>query len=160
MEGFGMTQALQVGTSLAGGLSEMAMRDFQADQARAEASAERDSAQQQARMIRRATRRESGAARAAMAASGTRLDEFSMINTNEIERLGEQDAAMTILTGNRRARTAEAQADLYGRAGRNALAGSLLDGATKAYSGWKGAKEPTDNFGGTMGYLRSGRLGD
>lgn len=69
------------------------------------AAYEKDAAKEQAERIMRARKRQVSAARAATAASGTKLDEFSMINTNEIERLGASDEQMTLLTGERRGRS-------------------------------------------------------
>lgn len=66
---------------------------------------EKDAAKEQAQRIMRARSRQVSAARAATAASGTKLDTFSEINTNEIERLGASDEQMTLLTGERRGRS-------------------------------------------------------
>lgn len=101
---------------------------------------ETQAAEDHARAIRDATRRRSGAARAAMAASGTALDEFSAINTNEIERLGGSDEAMTILTGRRRGSALRRQADNEEQAGLFDAAGGLVGSGVSAYSGWKGSK--------------------
>lgn len=105
-----------------------------------QAAEETQAAEDHARAIRDATRRRSGAARAAMAASGTALDEFSTVNTNEIERLGGSDEAMTILTGRRRDSALRRQADNEEQGGLFDAAGGLVGAGVSAYSGWKGSK--------------------
>jgi hypothetical protein len=114
-----------------------------------QAAEESQAAEDHARAIRDATRRRVGAARAATAASGTALDEFSTINTREIENLGGSDEAMTILTGRRRSSALSRQADNEQSAGLFDAFGGLAQAGGSAYSGWKGAKGPKG--GGTIG---------
>lgn len=111
----------------------------------AEAMYERDAAKQQAEMILKAAGRERGRARAATAASGTRLDEFSSIIEQDIMTRGETDAAMTILSGERKGRALEHQGKFAEIAGRQGLANSMFDAAGYGLmktGGWKGAREP------------------
>jgi len=123
-----------VGTVQAAGENAQARRMQAAEEAQA--------AEDHARSIRDATRRRVGAARAAMAGSGTALDEFSTINTREIENLGGSDEAMTILTGRRRSSALSRQADNEQSAGLFDALGGLAQAGASAYSGWKGAKGP------------------
>src|SRR5574341_209773 len=102
-----MLAATAVGT-----VSAVQQQKERAEMQEADAAALRDEAAAHAEKIRAAVRREKGAARAAMAASGIALDEFSEINTADIERLGASDEAMTLLSGQRRARSLEASARL------------------------------------------------
>jgi hypothetical protein len=171
---FGATtlMALQVGSSLIQGNNakkaanaEAAMlRDNSAQEIEAatlNAASERDAYQAQAGKLLKATRRERGAARAAIAASGTALDEFALMNEQYIQEAGETDAAMTILTGERRGRAIEREgqqrataalqrAGLTEARGRNAQTASILN-AGMAVAGWKGAKTGISDDGYSMG---------
>lgn len=146
---------MAVGGQVLGGMAQKAQGSAQASLARAEAMQERDTAAQEAQMIMRAARRQQGAARAATAASGVRIDEFSMGVEDEIGQLASQDAAMTILSGNRRAQGLEFRADTARRAGRSQAAASLFSAAGTGYSAWRGAKGPTRDprpfYDGTTG---------
>lgn len=108
------------------------------DQDERDAAYAKDAAKAQAENIMRARRKQVAAARAATAASGTRLDEFSEINTNEIEREGASDEQMMLLTGRR-----QADSMTYGK-GNGARAAALNgvgDLMTTGYQvGWKGKK--------------------
>lgn len=143
---------LQAVGNVATGFSRLAQGDAQRSLARADAMYERDAARQQAEMILKAGRREQGAARAATAASGVRLDEFSDIPVDEIRSAAAQDAAMTMLSGNRRARSLEFSGDAAGRAGRAGMTESLFRAGSVAYTGWKNPKRSTNPFyDGTTG---------
>jgi len=133
---------MSVGGQVLGGLSSKAMGDARASLARADAYYERDAAEQEAKAIMRAARRQKGAARAATAASGARVDEFSLVAESEIDQLAAQDASMTILTGRRRARSLEFGGDAAKRGGEGALYGSLFTAGATAYSNWKGSVGP------------------
>ena len=124
--------------NLAGGVSEMAYRNVQAAQMRSDAAGERDSATQQAQRILRETERRRGAARAATAASGAAVDQFALRNEQDIQAAGENDAAMTILSGERSARVQESGARMQRAAGLNAMGSSLFRGA-EAFKNWRGA---------------------
>lgn len=106
------------------------------DQADAqEAAYERDAAKQQAEQIARARRKQVAAARAATAASGTALDEFSEINTSDIEQSGGLDEQMTLLNGDRRARSMTYGA---GNGARAAALNGVGDVLSTGYQvGWK-----------------------
>jgi hypothetical protein len=152
--------AMKAGGTMLQGYGEMSAANMEAGQLRMEAAGERDAAQAQAERILRATRKERGAARAALTASGTALDEFALINEEDIQLRGEMDAAMATLTGARRARSLETKASLKASAGRNAFLGSLVSGGSSLYDGWKGAKEPVD-YGAMDDLYHSNRsLGD
>ena len=129
-------------------LGSLAQGNAQASAANADAASERLSAAQHAANLRRATRREVGSARAAIAGSGTALDGFSQINTDDIERLGSQDASQAILSGELRAQDQQFMGKMAKYGSITKATGSLLQGA--AYSGWKGVKTPAF-FDGTTG---------
>lgn len=105
-----------------------------------EALNEKDAAKAHAEMIARAVRREKGAARAAMAASGTQLDDFSTINTDDIEFMGSQDEAMTKLTGARRARSLEYAGDAAYQSAKFEAIGGMIRAGGSAYGNWKNSK--------------------
>ena len=122
-------------------VSSIAYSQAQTEGSKADAAAERDAASQHAEKILRATNKQRAAARAATAASGTRVDEFSLGVEQEILEAGETDAAMTILGADRRARTLRTQAKLQTAAGYGEAGGSLFRAAYA--KGWKSPKEPT-----------------
>jgi hypothetical protein len=134
---------LSVAGQVAGGLASAEMGKTQNVLAQADAAYERDTAEQQATRVRREVMRQKGAARAATAASGARLDEFALGAEHEIGMLGAQDASMLILTGKRRAEAMERGGRMSARAGRNRLEGSLFRasmGEDGLFGKWKGAK--------------------
>ena len=113
-------------------------RDQQDEQ---DAAYERDAAKAQAEQISRARRKQVASARAATAASGTKLDEFSEINTSDIEHAGASDEQMTLLSGQRRSASM-----LYGQG--NGARAAALNGVGDMLStgyqfGWKGKKGRT-----------------
>lgn len=147
-------EMMMMGGQVAGGLSRSAQGDAENSLARADAAYERDASQQQAEKILRAARRQKGTARAATGASGARIDEFSLGAEQEIDTLANEDAAMTILTGKRRANSLEFAGASAKRAGRNALSASLFSASQTGYDGWKGAKKAapkSEFYDGTTG---------
>lgn len=150
----------------AGGVSGLLYADTQAQQMKADAAAQQDASRQQARNILRETERRRGAARAATAASGARIDEFSLANEQEILQAGETDAAMEILSGERRARGLRTGAKLARAQGLNEF-GSSLFAASASLGAWRGAKfSGTNDIPGANGnnamdqFLRYGKGGD
>jgi len=137
---------MQVGSSIVGGISKMAAADISAAGYRMQADGEIDAAQSQAEKIMRAANRQRGAARAATAASGAAIDEFALGVEKEILTAGETDAAMTVLTGERRARALSLAAEAREAAGQGALVSSLFDAAQAGFKGWKGALKPAESF--------------
>jgi hypothetical protein len=138
--------AAMAGGKVLGGFAEKSYQDNLAAQSRLDALGEKDAAQAQAERIMKAAERQRGAARAATAASGAAIDEFALGVEQEILAAGETDAAMTVLTGERRARTLNYQADMQKAAGKGALVGSLFDAAGTAFGGWKGTAKPADSY--------------
>ncbi|MEJ2895810.1 hypothetical protein RVU96_16775 [Bordetella avium] len=138
------------GSTVIGGLSSISQGrqedQYQREMARQEqeqAAQERDAAVAQAEKIRRAGRQQSAAADAAFAASGVAIGEGTPVLINEqITRDSEEDAYMSILTGERRGRALDTQAALRRQAGSNARSagiagafGSVLRGAA-SYGMW------------------------
>lgn len=130
------------------GASAMAFGVTQEAAALQDANQEEDAAKALAEKILRAASKQRGAARAATAASGVRLDEFAAAPEEEIERLAQEDAAMTILSGKRTADTIRRSGELKRMAGENYLSASgtradttLFQGinqAARGLSGWRG----------------------
>lgn len=140
-------EGLMLGGTVLGGLTRDAQGQGQQYLAEADALYELDAAKQQAEKIQRAARRQKGAARAATAASGARIDEFALSTETEIDALANEDAAMTILGGDRRARSLRASGRAARAAGRNDMMGSLFQAGGQAYGNWKGAKQgPASSF--------------
>jgi|EndMetStandDraft_7_1072992.scaffolds.fasta_scaffold30851_2 hypothetical protein len=156
----GIEIAMLAGAALSAG-SAIQQGNAKKDMQYQDAANVRDQALQEAQLIRRKTERESSAARAALAGSGTALDEFSMINTDEIQQLGAQDEAMTILTGKRQGRSLEYAGDMAYEAAKSEAIGGLAQAGFGAYTGWKGAKSASNSYsyngdsGGTM-YSQTG----
>jgi len=145
-------EMLMMGGQVAGGLAQQAHGSAQRSLAEADALYEKDVAQQQAEKIMRAARREKGAARAATAASGARIDEFALAPETEIDILSREDAAMAILSGDRRARTLRYSGDMAKAAGNAAMSESLFRAGVTGFKGWKGGKKTTQPFyDGTTG---------
>ncbi|QHE86312.1 hypothetical protein [Hydrogenophaga sp. BPS33] len=129
---------------IGGGLASAEMGKTQNALAKVDAAYERDTAEQQATRVRREVIRQKGAARAATAASGARLDEFALGPEHEIGLLGAQDAEMLILSGNRRSDALLRAGRMAEKAGNNKLMASLFSSAGQAYGNWKGAKKAVD----------------
>lgn len=140
---------LAAGGAVAQGQQQRKMANYQANQAQADAEAQRAAAKVEADKIRKAGREQAAAANAALAASGVETGEGTALRiTSGITGDAEEDAYTTIMNGyNQGARlNAQAQADRI--SGRNAstsgyinAGSSLLSAGGKAYDGWKKAKE-------------------
>ena len=116
---------------------------------------ERQQAALQAKRILAATERQRGAARAATAASGARIDQFSLVSETDIVEAGELDAAMSILSGDMAARGLERKARAHKRAATDSAASTLFSVYTQQ-SGWKGSKGMVGNDESGMKYSRTG----
>jgi len=143
----GAEMLMMTGTA-AGGLASAEQGKTQNALAQVDAAYERDAATQQADRILRAARTQKGTARAATAASGARLDEFSLGVEQEIDTLANKDAAMTILTGRNRSDSIQMAGRNAQKAGTNKMTASLFSAGSQGYSNWKGAKKSTDPLAG------------
>ena len=132
------------------GKQEQAWANYQAKQSEADANAERGAARVEAERIRKAGKRAQAEADAALAASGVDVSgEGTPVKINqEIKKNAEQDALLTIVGGNDRAKRLEADATASRIRGSQAAsasrinaAGTLLGGAYDAASGWKKMKK-------------------
>lgn len=144
------------------------------DNAYTQAAQTREEAQAQARLIRDAAVQVRGAARAAFAGSGVRVDQGSAALVQEqIVRDSERDAALTILTGERRAGSIEKGGQLDAaslrsgaanarQAGSDARTASLINAAGTvlnagaAYARWKIGMQPRTTTSPSTGYFGYG----
>lgn len=134
----------QAGAQRQAGENQRQAAEFNAAQIEQAAGVERDNAAAEAMRIRRAARGQAGAARAALGAMNVDLSgDTSKDIQNEIDRGGELDAFMAILSGERRAQSARTQAGQLRREGQaaqdaaNARARStVLGSALNAADGW------------------------
>ncbi len=143
---------IMLGSTLMQGASSLLYGSAQMSMARADADAQRDAARSEAEKIMRATRSRVGEARAATAASGARVDDWALGVEQEILTAGETDAANTILTGERRARSIMVDGRMQQAAGMMGAAESLFSGAYQI-RGWKGAAaQPMRTGSDTRGF--------
>lgn len=144
--------AITVASAVAGGYSQYQQGqsqkkwgDYQANQAQADANAERSLAQVEADRIRDAARKQRGVAKASLSASGLDVnDGISAKIDKEIVAGGEHDAMLAIFGGADAQKRGYAQAGALrsqGRqaatAGRIGLGTSLLGAASSGYSAYK-----------------------
>lgn len=156
--------------SISGGNADRAQANYQAAQEDYQARVAQDDALAQADIIRKSARRTKAEASAAYAGAGVKVGEGS---AEEVDRQigidSEHDAAMAILTGNRRARGLNQDAEMTRLAGRNAARsgvvkafGTALSAGYQISSGWRTAPiQPAsgsqfqDSGMGMYGYRRS-----
>lgn len=133
--------------------------NFMAEQARADAIAEREAAEVKAQKVRKAGAATQSSAKASLAASGVVATAGTAVKIQEtIGRRSDEDALNEILYGERKAERLEQDADLAKLSGQRARAagergqaasnmaafGSLFEGGSKVAGGWKtSAKRPT-----------------
>lgn len=140
--------AMQTVQSLNKGEQEEDFHRFQAEQANADAQAEREAGEVRAGKVRRGGKSTQSEATAALAASGVEVTAGTPVKiASQITRNAEEDALNEILYGERKGRRLDQQATLERQAGERASAagtmgaiGSVLSGGAKlAGPGWKSA---------------------
>lgn len=139
--------AISAGSAIQQGKQQKEWSNYQADQATADASAERSAATLEADKIRKMARIQSGQTTAALSASGVSVDEGTALNINkDIYRGAEEDAVMTIFGGNDRSARGQAEASGYKVKGSQAqtagylsAASTVLGAASNGGKGWKKA---------------------
>lgn len=110
--------------------------NFKADQASLDANAERGAGRVRAARTRRAGAIAEGEMRAGYGASGIDVNTGAPMVAGEVlHRQVEEDALNQLLTGERKARALEQQAELDKYAGKNALIGGFLGAGGSALSG-------------------------
>jgi hypothetical protein len=152
---------MQAAGSISQGMAANAAGQAQQTIYNAQAIAERDAAAAEAAKIGRRTEQARGAAKAALAGAGVTLDSATSLDIGQdITQRGAEDARMTLLTGERRARELVAQGDSARRSGRNALFQSVLRAGSSVAQGWAMSGSSSDivrnNADGT-GVTRDGR---
>jgi len=160
----GASTVMSVMGQQSGARNEQAQLNYQADQATADAEAERGAAQVQAQKIRKAGKATAGQARASLAASGVDVNEGTANTINaEIIKNTETDALTAILNGDYGAKRKLAQAQGFvqeGKLARNAAnvksVSSVLSTGAKVASGWKTVSQGPNltniNDGNSMSY--------
>lgn len=149
-----ITTAVSMAGTLAQGVAAKRAGDDQARIEENQAAQQMDQAGQEAERIRKAGKRTQGAARAALAASGIRVDEGTALTIDdEIGYESELDAQMTLLTGKRGARASQFSAAQARARGSNAMTSSVLGAVSTGLQGWKGvssggvgASDPIGDF--------------
>lgn len=144
---------VSAGLTVAGKLYEGYARNeaaqTEADQQRRAAAESEVAAVEEAKRIRAAGKRTQGAARAALAASGVKVDQgTSLLIDEDIGRRTEEDAYNTLLTGQRRSRSMNDSAKQSMQSGQNSLLASVMSAGASAaggLAGWKSVKR--DPFG-------------
>lgn len=130
------------------GRQEQKFRNYQADQAQADAQAEREVGMIKADKTRKAGRAQQSEARAALAASGVEVGAGTpLLIEGEIARSAEEDALQEMLYGSRKGTRLDTEAQGFRMAGENAAAagrtkaiGSVLAGGKSLMSpGWRQA---------------------
>ena len=136
------------GGSILQGQQQRRAANAQAAELDMQAAQERDAAMAQAEKIRRAGRYQTAEADAGYAASGVSVDTGTPVEVGRaIRRNAEEDAYNTILTGERRGRSLNTQADQARRAGKNAAAAGIVNAASSvlsngySYSRWRTANQ-------------------
>lgn len=151
----GMMMAISTGVSVVGklqqGQAQRQAADADARQAQLQAAQERDAAMVEAKRIRNAGAKASGAARAQLAASGIDVGSgTAVVIDEEITRESETDAEYTLLTGQRRSGALEYSAAQSRSRGRNAVTASVLGSVSTGLQGWKAVKQqktPATTYG-------------
>jgi hypothetical protein len=128
--------AVSVGTAIHQGEQQQDWNNYEANQATADATAERGAAAVQADKIRKMARLQAGEANAALSASGVSTGEGTALLINEdIYANAEQDAVMTIFGGNDRANRGNADAAGYRLKGSQAKTAGYLNATSSLLAG-------------------------
>lgn len=139
--------------SLDKGEQEEDFHNFQAEQATADAGAEREAGEVRASRVRRAGKGTKSEAVSALAASGVEVSAGTPIKIQtQITRNAEEDALNEILFGDRKGRRLDQQSDVERAAGERSsnagymgAFGSVLSGGAKLVGpGWKKASQSRD----------------
>lgn len=129
--------AISAGASYQKGREAKAMAGYQADQARADAEAEKGAAQVYAEKIRKAGTAERSKMNAAIAASGADAGSQSAAELDQSTASAyEEDALVAMYGGEQKARRRLAQAQAYEISGSRAQRYALAEAASTAMSGW------------------------
>lgn len=140
--------ALSATSAVMSGTASRNQAQAQSQLAKNQAAERQDQAVVQAENIRRSARQKQSQAAAAYGASGISIDQGTPLTVaGEINQQSENDAYMTLLTGQRAYDAGQTQADIYGAAGNAAqtqgflnAGGSILQGVGLGMKGgWSAA---------------------
>jgi hypothetical protein len=155
--------AMQAVGQIQQGNAANSQAQYEAGQLAMSAGQEMDAAKQKAKIIRRQTEAQRSAAVAAQAASGVKIGEGSALEAERaIVTAGEEDAFMTLLTGQRRYDQLAQQAAMTRRAGVNAQYGGYMNAAGTVlnaygeYTRWGAKREQIAQSGPPQGGTRRG----
>lgn len=148
--------AIAAGSAVQQGRQQKAFNEYQADQAEADAAAEKGAAQVRAERIRNITRQTRAAARADIAAAGANVGEGTPILIEEdIMRRGERDALLGIDDAKDMASRLRAQAFGLRSQGRQAQQAGYINAFSSALAigsnygqGWRGSTTASGQGGG------------
>jgi hypothetical protein len=137
--------AVGAGSAIYQGQQQKEFANYQADQAEADAAAEKGAAQVRAERIRSIARKTRGTARADLAAAGVNVGEGTpLLIEQDIIKRGEEDAILGIYDGDDAARRLRAQAQGLRIQGQQAQTAGYINAGSSAlaaganYSGWRG----------------------
>lgn len=138
-------------SSIESGKQQKKMAEDQAQIAVNDAEYKKDAARAQAEKIRKMGELQKSEARASLAASGVKIGEGTPLEiTKNITTLAEEDALSALLGGKRAADSANTEAQMLMRAGKNAQTNSqyragatVLSAAGTVASGWSKPKATT-----------------
>ena len=135
--------AVGAGSAIHQGNQQKKLANFQAEQANANANAEREAGEIRAEQARERAMRVAASARASLAASGVNIDSITgnLINKDIIKR-GEKDAFTETLNAEDRATALRQQADVFRLRGRQAQQAGYIraaNSAIKSGSQWHGS---------------------
>lgn len=142
--------AVAAGSQIQQARQEKKFRNFQSEQAEADAQAEREAGAVRADQIRKGYRSQQSEARSALAAGGVEVGAGTALVIDEtIARRGEEDALQEILYGGRRGARLDQESVGLRMAGDNAQTsgymgafGTILGGGAQVAKGWKGTRAP------------------
>jgi hypothetical protein len=137
---------VSAGSAIQSGRQQKAFANYQADQAEADAAAEKGAALVRAERIRSIARKTRGSARADLAAAGVSVGEGTpLLIEEDIIKRGEEDALIGIDDAQDAASRLRAQASGLRMQGNQAQTAGYINAASSAlaagntYNGWKGA---------------------
>ena len=138
----GMLSMISTAVSVISSLSQASQKqdyyDYQAEQARADAQAEREAADVRAEKIRKLGTKQQSEAKAALAGAGVEVGAGTPVRiAQQIQKNAEEDARQELLYGERQAKRLEASADGYLIAGDNAMDAGMLRAGGSLLEGWQ-----------------------
>jgi len=130
--------AVSVFSSLSQASQKQDYYDYQADQARADAQAEREAADVRADKIRKMGTKQQSEAKAALAGAGVEVGAGTPVRiAQQIQKNAEEDAQNESLYGQRKGQIKESEAQSYQIAGENAMNEGYMRAGGSLLAGWQ-----------------------